>query len=216
MANSQQVNIGTTANDGTGDPLRTAFTKYNGHLHPAADVSDSTAAGRTLLTAASATAQRTALNVADGATANSTDAQLRDRATHTGEQAISTVTGLQTALDAKAATAGPTFTLTTKFAGLKGTAAGISSNYSVVNTDTGKMLVVTSAVTITFPAVATLCPNGGDFFSLDIHNDSAGSVILDCTTGATNVTMDPGELATIYARNSGKMIVAKGPAVVIS
>ena len=39
--------------------------------------------------------------VATGATANSTDAQLRDRTTHTGSQAISTVTGLQTALDAK-------------------------------------------------------------------------------------------------------------------
>lgn len=41
--------------------------------------------------------------IAAGATANATDAQLRDRATHTGAQAISTVTGLQTALDAKLA-----------------------------------------------------------------------------------------------------------------
>lgn len=39
--------------------------------------------------------------VATGATANATDAQLRDRSTHTGSQAISTVTGLQTALAAK-------------------------------------------------------------------------------------------------------------------
>lgn len=44
--------------------------------------------------------------VAAGATANSTDAQLRDRATHTGAQAMSTVTGLQTALDGKAAVNG--------------------------------------------------------------------------------------------------------------
>ena len=41
--------------------------------------------------------------VADNATANSTDAQLRDRATHTGSQEISTITGLQTALDGKQA-----------------------------------------------------------------------------------------------------------------
>ena len=34
-----------------------------------------------------------------------TDAQLRDRSTHTGTQAVSTVSGLQTALDAKAASA---------------------------------------------------------------------------------------------------------------
>lgn len=56
-------------------------------------------------------AERTKLNgVANGATANSTDAQLRDRTTHTGAQEISTVTGLQTALDAKASIASPTFT----------------------------------------------------------------------------------------------------------
>lgn len=44
---------------------------------------------------------RTLLNVADGATANSSDATLLNRANHTGTQAISTVTGLQAALDAK-------------------------------------------------------------------------------------------------------------------
>lgn len=38
--------------------------------------------------------------IAAGATANATDAQLRDRATHTGTQAIATVSGLQAALDA--------------------------------------------------------------------------------------------------------------------
>ena len=42
--------------------------------------------------------------IATGATVNSTDAQLRDRSTHTGAQAISTITGLQTALDGKSAT----------------------------------------------------------------------------------------------------------------
>jgi hypothetical protein len=41
--------------------------------------------------------------IASGATANATNAELRDRTTHTGEQAISTVTGLQTALDGKEA-----------------------------------------------------------------------------------------------------------------
>ena len=51
-----------------------------------------------------APAQHTKLaGVAAGATANATDAQLRDRATHTGTQAISTVAGLQTALDGKEA-----------------------------------------------------------------------------------------------------------------
>ena len=49
-------------------------------------------------------AEKTKLaGIATAATANATDAQLRDRATHTGSQAISTITGLQTALDGKAA-----------------------------------------------------------------------------------------------------------------
>lgn len=39
--------------------------------------------------------------IAAGATANSSDADLRDRGTHTGTQAISTVSGLQSALDGK-------------------------------------------------------------------------------------------------------------------
>ena len=39
--------------------------------------------------------------IAAGATANASDSALRDRSTHNGTQAISTVSGLQTALDAK-------------------------------------------------------------------------------------------------------------------
>lgn len=55
-------------------------------------------------TAAFTTAQETKLaGIASGATANATDAQLRDRSTHTGTQAISTVSGLQAALDGKVA-----------------------------------------------------------------------------------------------------------------
>jgi hypothetical protein len=51
-----------------------------------------------------ASASKTKLDgIATGATANATDAQLRDRSTHTGTQAISTVSGLQTALDGKQA-----------------------------------------------------------------------------------------------------------------
>ncbi|MGB4762768.1 MAG: hypothetical protein WBP12_05440, partial [Candidatus Saccharimonas sp.] len=49
-------------------------------------------------------ADKTKLNsIASGATVNDTDANLRNRTNHTGVQAISTVTGLQTALDSKAA-----------------------------------------------------------------------------------------------------------------
>ena len=61
-----------------------------------------TAAVLTNTTASFTTAQETKLaGIASAATANATDAQLRDRATHTGAQAISTITGLQTAIDGK-------------------------------------------------------------------------------------------------------------------
>lgn len=61
-------------------------------------------AGKGLSTEDYSTAEKNKLaGVATGATANSSDAALRDRSTHTGAQAISTVTGLQTALDGKEA-----------------------------------------------------------------------------------------------------------------
>ena len=60
--------------------------------------------GKGLSTEDYSTAEKSKLAaVAAGATANATNAELRDRATHTGEQAISTVTGLQSALDGKEA-----------------------------------------------------------------------------------------------------------------
>ena len=47
-------------------------------------------------------AERTKLaGIASGATKNQTDTYLRDRANHTGTQLISTVSGLQTALDSR-------------------------------------------------------------------------------------------------------------------
>ena len=64
-----------------------------------------------------AAADKTKLDgIAAGATANSSDAQLRDRSTHTGTQAISTVTGLQTALDGKEAVGAATNSMATHLA----------------------------------------------------------------------------------------------------
>ena len=59
--------------------------------------------GKQLSTEDYTTAEKTKLaGVATAATANATNAQLRDRATHTGTQATSTVAGLDAALAAKA------------------------------------------------------------------------------------------------------------------
>lgn len=58
--------------------------------------------GKGLSTEDFTTAEKAKLSgIAEGATANQTDAFLLNRANHTGEQAISTVTGLQTSLDNK-------------------------------------------------------------------------------------------------------------------
>lgn len=86
------VDLAATTN---GTQVTVTNTKGAGFVVPAA--TDSTAGAMT-------GAQSTKLTgIAAGATANATDAQLRDRALHTGAQDINTVTGLQTALDAKAA-----------------------------------------------------------------------------------------------------------------
>lgn len=73
-------------------------------LQTALDGKASTAVATTSVNGLMSSTDKTKLNgVATGATANATDASLRDRTTHTGSQAISTVTGLQTALDGKQA-----------------------------------------------------------------------------------------------------------------
>jgi hypothetical protein len=64
------------------------------HGHPATDISDSTAAGRSLLTAADAAAQRALLSVETTAQLDTRDADNRARANHTGTQSAATITGL--------------------------------------------------------------------------------------------------------------------------
>jgi hypothetical protein len=64
------------------------------HTHPATDISDSTAAGRSLLTAADAAAQRALLSVETTTQLDTRDADNRARANHTGTQSAATITGL--------------------------------------------------------------------------------------------------------------------------
>ena len=67
--------------------------------------------------------------IADGATLNATDAQLRDRSTHTGVQAISTITDLQSSLNSKvAAVAGSSLYPDADRAKLAGISAGATAN----------------------------------------------------------------------------------------
>ncbi|MFN3578710.1 MAG: hypothetical protein ACK4TJ_17270, partial [Tabrizicola sp.] len=64
------------------------------HTHPAAEIGDSTGAGRALLTASDAASQRAALSVESSAQLDARDAANRDRANHTGTQPAATITGL--------------------------------------------------------------------------------------------------------------------------
>lgn len=90
-----QVNVGTNLAQGTRTTTAVPVTSSTG-------TGATLGAATTSLAGVMTAADKTKLDgVATGATANASDAQLRDRATHTGSQAISTVTGLQTALDNK-------------------------------------------------------------------------------------------------------------------
>ena len=85
-----------------------------------------------------------------------------------------------------------------------------SAIYTLATTDNGTRIVVTAAVTITVPAVGTL----GNGFECEIVNDSGGSVIIR-GPGATNVTMNNGDVATILEVNSKQRVVS-GASTLIS
>ena len=105
---------------------------------------------------------KTKLNgIATGATANDTDANLRDRTTHTGVQAISTVTGLQTALDGKAPSLGAddnyvTDAEKTVIGNTSGTNSG-DQDISGIATNAGNIATNTAALGgLSFEVVAAL------------------------------------------------------------
>jgi hypothetical protein len=93
-----------TWNDVTGKP---ATFPPSAHTHPASEISDSTTAGRTILTAADSAAQRTALslgNVDNTSDTNkpvstATQTALNGKANTVHTHVIGDVTGLQTLLD---------------------------------------------------------------------------------------------------------------------
>ena len=97
---AKEADLGTAALLDVGTATGTVAAGDDARLLAVADKVDKIA-GKGLSTEDYSTAEKSKLaGIATGATANATDAQLRDRTTHTGAQAISTVTGLQGALDA--------------------------------------------------------------------------------------------------------------------
>ena len=97
IAAGAQVNVATNLAQGTRTATSVPITSSTG-------ASATLGAPTSTLAGVMTAALFNKLNgIATGATANASDAQLRDRATHTGAQATSTIAGLDTALAALAA-----------------------------------------------------------------------------------------------------------------
>jgi hypothetical protein len=97
-------------------------------------------------------------SIAAGATANSTDASLRDRTTHTGSQAIATVTGLQTALDGKQAAGSyltPGGALGTPASGTLSSCTGLPVGTGVSGLGTGVAAFLASPTSANMAAMLT-------------------------------------------------------------
>jgi len=157
--------------------------------------------------------------IAVGATANSNDATLLARANHTGAQAISTVTGLQTALDAKVAASSA---LTTGFLVIGSGAAAVTPTTIEVTGGNNLSLGSVDASELNVDSIdwgTTVVPSGHG--GTGVNN--AGSITLggDLTTlgafsttitatGTTNVTLPTsGTLATVAQVDSASGMSAR-------
>lgn len=158
LANALRVVLSGLATGGVADIEATdTILQALGKLQAQASNKVDKVAGKVLSSNDFTNAERVKLtNIAEQATKNSSDAALRDRATHTGTQAISTVSGLQAALDTKETPAGA-------LAQMQGFGLGVISlpntltNLDAANIASGFYRVV-PATTGTKPAGA---PNNG-------------------------------------------------------
>lgn len=122
--------------------------------------------------------------VATGATANATDATLLARANHTGEQAISTVTGLQTALD-KALFA----PVITESGAARISALGDAGSYLRFTNTGAKTYTVQPQASVAWAADS------------EIHGRNAAT---------TDLTLTPGSGVTLNAPFGGTLVVPIG------
>lgn len=157
--------------------------------------------------------------IATGATANSTDAFLLDRTNHTGAQAISTVTGLQTALDGKvdenaAIVAGTATKITYDAKGLvtagaSATTTDIGEGTNLYYTDArvrlnrlDQLAVPTAAVSLNSQKITSLAaPTTDSDAATKAYADSIAQG-LDFKASVRAATTVNGALTTAYANAS--------------
>jgi hypothetical protein len=153
--------------------------------------------------------------IATGATANATDAQLRDRATHTGSQAISTVTGLQAALDAKANSASPVFTGPVTVSGVDVTAPFVMGGGTAIDvTRRLNFKEISADTTLTFSAV----PSTNAWFMLRVANASGADRVVTIPSSfslarqanITTVTVPAGGQLLLMFHYTGSVYILAG------
>lgn len=131
--------------------------------------------GKSLSTEDFSSAEKTKLAaVAIGATANSTDAQLRDRATHTGVQAIASIAGLQSTLDSKVNKSGDIMTGTLVTKALQESRVALPANNIDLSAGNFFSKTIAGATALTVSNVPTAGTTAS--FILDLTNGGSATV----------------------------------------
>lgn len=138
-----------------------------------------------------------------------TDAELRDRATHTGTQAIATVTGLQAALDAKPALAGA----------LGGTAAtptalGLADNAALVAMVNAAIATSGAGVSRTITGADTIITS--DVTGATIPFNSASTAVLTIPSDATLAIVAGKAQLAVFIQGAGVPTFAGSGATILS
>ena len=123
--------------------------------------------------------------VATGATANATDAQLRDRSTHTGTQAVGTITGLATiatsgsATDLSAGTV-PSARLASKVVGGQDEGSGVALSATPAS-------LLDATIALPACAAGDLVLVAGSFTILN-NSTASRTYTVNCKVGSTTIT----------------------------
>jgi len=170
--------------DNTSDLAKPISTATQTALNGKADTTVATTSVNGLMSSA----DKTKLNgIATNATANSPDATLLSRANHTGTQAISTVTGLQTALDGKQATltAGSNITIV-------GNTISAAAGGSIQKASTATSTQVSAS-----SSSVTLLASNVNRLGFSFANESNMAVYIAYANTASNtaysIKLDPGD-----------------------